>query len=1086
MPKIPEEELQRLKDEVDLLALVRARGVELKKKGEDYHGLCPFHGDKNPSMVVTPAKGLWNCFACDAGGTVIDWVMKSEGVNFKHALELLREKQFTKLLSTDKKPKVSTKPLLKSPLSLEAPEQELLAQVIDYYHQRLKTDSKAREYLKSRSLLDDEMIDRFKIGFSDRTLGLRLERKNRNSGKAIRERLQSLGIVRSTGHEHFRGSITIPVFDESGNIREIYGRKITPNLRKGTPNHTYLPGPHGGVFNSQGILEFLAAKERESEAGLTQSDLVQDPSQFGRLREVVLCESLFDALSFYKAGVFNVTCSFGTQGFNDEILGFFITHKIARIYIAYDSDKAGEQSAKKLCKLLVSEGFEVHRIHFPLSCDANEFLMQEEHPKSSFKALIQSSSPVHLDHPDHVDAITPNNNQSQKNQGTSALKSPSCARLLNNSLAAKEEESMQNQNPPMQNEPLLLAAKEKIHDPDPSYLQVQSQNEAKDTFPLAAKEERTGLREKLETPTRLCGEDILISLGEREYRVRGLSKNLSYDILRVNLRVSRGEYFHVDTLDLYHARNRSTFINVASQEIGENEMTIKRDLGRILLKLEELQEIAIQEALKPKEVLVEIPEHEREKAIAFLKSKNLMQKIVADFHSCGIVGERINVLTGYLAATSRLLERPLGVVIQSSSAAGKTSLMESVLSFMPEESKVKYSAMTGQSLFYMGETDLKGKILAIVEEEGAERASYALKLLQSEGELTIASTGKESKSGRMITHEYKVEGPTMVFLTSTAIDIDEEFLNRCIVLSVNESREQTKAIHNHQRFSQTLQGLLQSKDRLDIKTKHQNAQRLLRPLLVANPYAQNLSFLSDKTRTRRDHLKYQYLIRSIALLRQYQKKVKTCTHEGVEHQYIEVDLEDIELANEISHEVLGRSLDELPPQTRKLLSLIYEMVHEKAKAKEVEQSDLLFSRKEVRDFSGWGNTQLKVHMARLVDLEYLLCLKPSKGSSYRYELLYKKEDENREKFLMGLIDVEQLREKKKHNYDSNWSGLSVSRSGSGRGLVGTRSGGGRCDLKPDLDSFLAAISPELAKISISPPEKRSLSYTKMNPSDRGL
>jgi hypothetical protein len=92
---------------------------------------------------------------------------------------------------------------------------------------------------------------------------------------------------------------------------------------------------------------------------------------------------------------------------------------------------------------------------------------------------------------------------------------------------------------------------------------------------------------------------------------------------------------------------------------------------------------------------------------------------------------------------------PLAIVVQSSSAAGKSSLMDAVLAFMPEEERIKYSAMTGQSLFYMGETNLKHKILAIAEEEGASRASYALKLLQSEGELTIASTGKDPNTGRM-------------------------------------------------------------------------------------------------------------------------------------------------------------------------------------------------------------------------------------------------------------------------------------------------------------------------------------------------
>ncbi|MCL0148984.1 DNA primase, partial [Klebsiella pneumoniae] len=141
--------------------------------------------------------------------------------------------------------------------------------------------------------------------------------------------------------------------------------------------------------------------------------------------------------------------------------------------------------------------------------------------------------------------------------------------------------------------------------------------------------------------------------------------------------------------------------------------------------------------------------------------------ILADFAAIGIVGEETNTLVGYLAAVSRQLDRPLAVIIQSSSAAGKSSLMDAVLSLVPSEAQVRYSAMTGQSLFYMGETNLKHKILAISEEEGAENASYALKLLQSEGEVTIASTGKDPTTGNLMTQEYRVEGPVMLFLTTT-------------------------------------------------------------------------------------------------------------------------------------------------------------------------------------------------------------------------------------------------------------------------------------------------------------------------------
>ena len=338
---------------------------------------------------------------------------------------------------------------------------------------------------------------------------------------------------------------------------------------------------------------------------------------------------------------------------------------------------------------------------------------------------------------------------------------------------------------------------------------------------------------------------MTIQLGHRYYRARGLSKNLSFDQLRVNLLASTVHGLFVDTFDLYVARHRRQFIAQAAVELQVEEQTLKKDLGRVLLKLEQLLDEQITKAMEPQKPDPVMTPEEKESALRLLRDPKLLDRIVADFD---LVGETTNKLLGYLAAVSRKLDQPLAVIVQSSSAAGKTSLMDAILSFMPGEDHVKFSTMTGQSLYYMGEGDLKHKILAIVEEEGAERACYALKLLQSEGVLTIASTGKDASSGRMVTQTYRVEGPVMLFLTTTAIKIDEELLNRCIVLSVDENREQTRAIHQFQRRRQTLGGLLTDQDRRDTVTLHRNAQRLLRPLLVANPYAERLTFVDDKTR----------------------------------------------------------------------------------------------------------------------------------------------------------------------------------------------------------------------------------------------
>ena len=266
-----------------------------------------------------------------------------------------------------------------------------------------------------------------------------------------------------------------------------------------------------------------------------------------------------------------------------------------------------------------------------------------------------------------------------------------------------------------------------------------------------------------ETAPQIAGDEITLQEESRRYRIRGLQKNLSHELLKVNLLVSCGDLFHVDTLDLYSARQRAAFTKQASEELHLKEETLRRDLGRVLMQLEKLQDEQIRKILSPDTPQVEMTTEERAEAMTLLRDPKLLDRILEHFEACGIVGEETNKLIGYLAAVSRHLDTPLAVVVQSSSAAGKSSLMDAVLAFVPEEERIQYSAMTGQSLYYMDEMDLKHKVLAIVEEEGASRAAYALKLLQSEGVLSIASTGKDPATGKLVTHQYRVEGPVMMF-----------------------------------------------------------------------------------------------------------------------------------------------------------------------------------------------------------------------------------------------------------------------------------------------------------------------------------
>ena len=205
MARYADHKIETLKQNVSLLRLAESQGHELKKEGKDYVMCCPFHEEETASMKITPSNNLFHCFGCGIGGSVIDWVMKTQGVSFRHAVELLRTD--SSLVAEPLKAKNATVRKLTSPLSEDADKQSALQQVIAFYHDTLKQSRDAQDYLRSRGLDDVELIDHFKLGFANRSLGLHLPHKNRKAGAVLRGLLQEIGIYRESGHEHFNGCL---------------------------------------------------------------------------------------------------------------------------------------------------------------------------------------------------------------------------------------------------------------------------------------------------------------------------------------------------------------------------------------------------------------------------------------------------------------------------------------------------------------------------------------------------------------------------------------------------------------------------------------------------------------------------------------------------------------------------------------------------------------------------------------------------------------------------------------------------------------------------------------------------------------
>jgi len=893
--RIPDEVVQRLKEEVDLAELVTRSGVALKKAGRDLVGRCPFHDDDTPSLMVTPEKGLWHCMgACQMGGSVIDWVMRAEGVSFRHAVELLRAGELPVITGAAR----STIRRLRAPVEDSAGDAEALAQVVAYYHATLTESPEALAYLARRKIDDPAALERFSLGYANRTLGLRLPPKERKRGAELRGRLQRLGIYRASGHEHMVGSIVVPVIDATGTVTELYGRKIGGHLKAGTPLHLYLPGPHRGVWNEEGL------------AG----------------GEVIVTESLIDALTLFCAGFTNTTASYGTTGFTSDHHEAMARHSVSRVLIAYDHDPAGDTAAESLAAELAERGIECFRVLLPSGSDINDVAMAARSPRDTLGQLVRSATFMHKG-----TARAPG--RSRRSAGPAPL--PSSAA------------------PPLPDEPVDEPTGEPVIVPEPPATPVPAPAD----LPATA----------------VSHEELVIEAGPRTWRVRHIPRAAIAGALKVNVMVRAGERFHVDTVDLYSARARSGFCDAAATELRATRDEVTAELGRVLMATEEAQAAA---AVPVEDSVPEMTGPERERAMALLESHDLIDRVAEAFGILGVVGERDSALVAWLTLTSRLSDRPLGAVLQSSSSAGKSTLADAALSLMPTEATVAYSAMTGQALYYLGETDLAHKILAIAEEEGAARATYALKLLVSEGRLAIAAAGKDPVTGRLVTHTYEVTGPVALLMTTTAAELDDELANRLLVLAVDEGRAQTRAVQSAQRDAETLAGLVARTQRTEIVATHTAAQRLLGPIAVVNPHAPMLGFSDRATRHRRDNAKYLGLIRAVALAHQHQRPRRQVTVGGRCVTYIEATSADVACAERLCAHVLGTTVDELAPATRRLL--------EATRAFAAERHGAPFTRRALREATGMGDTQMKVHLARLVDLEYVVA--KGAGPATTYEL----------------------------------------------------------------------------------------------------
>ena len=528
-----------------------------------------------------------------------------------------------------------------------------------------------------------------------------------------------------------------------------------------------------------------------------------------------------------------------------------------------------------------------------------------------------------------------------------------------------------------------------------------------DAKPTAAREStRRGVARKGIAGIEPCADDgFRVTYGARRYQVMGLREATGQ--LRATVRVEQGGRLHIDTLDLYRARARGAFCQEAACLLDQPLAQIRADVVRLIRTAEEHKPPA-QAGPTQSPGRTMVPEDQRE-AEEFGRAPDLVERILADYDACGIVGERNNKLLCYLAAVSRKLPEPLSVLIISSSGAGKSALQDATLAFCPPEDVVKLTSLTGKALYYRDEFSLRHKVLALEEEAGAQDAAYAVRSLISSGELTIESTMRDPATGRLRAMANRVQGPTAVFCTATGPEVSTENRSRFVVIGIDESREQTRRILAMQRRRRGPGAGVASERTI---ARHRNFQRLLRPVAVVNAFAPSLAFGDYRLQARRDQPKYLSLIDAVAVLRQMSKSVhEPAADTSRGHPWVEVDLTDIEIATELVNETMGTSLGELSLPSRNLLRLLQDMLTARRPRRSVHHlpdETLTFTRREVREFTGWSTWRIHTYLQELVECEYVLRVSGRHGCRHRYELAYDGAEKDGGVFFLGLKSVGEL------------------------------------------------------------------------------
>jgi predicted transcriptional regulator len=445
------------------------------------------------------------------------------------------------------------------------------------------------------------------------------------------------------------------------------------------------------------------------------------------------------------------------------------------------------------------------------------------------------------------------------------------------------------------------------------------------------------------------------------------------------------------SLDLYNDNQVEKLTRKIAERLEVGITAIAKALSAITQQLERyrLQQIEAKQAQTVQKKAVSEPE--RKAAVEFLQQPDLLQRTSEMIGQSGIIGEVTNRLIMWLIFTSRLTNRPLHIVSFGSSGTGKSHLQEKVGELIPDEDRIEITALTENAFYYFDQTALGHKLILIEDLDGIWSALYPLRELQSKQRISKTVTIKD-RNGHTKTIHLKVYGPVSIAGCTTHESLYEDNANRSFLIYLDETSGQDEQIMEYQRKLSA--GKIDTQAEGQARKLLQDVQRVLQPVGVRNPYAEQLKIPKEVFKQRRSNAHYLAFIEVITFYKQYGREPKVDAATG--EIYLETTLEDIREANELMKEILLRKSDELNGATRNYLEALKDFLQQS------QQSS--FTNTSVRNQFRIPISTVKRYHAALLQAGYIKRITDQQTKAYHFEIVSYEEYQELQNSIGTVLD----------------------------------------------------------------------------------